>query len=127
MKINVSIVTPEQDFFEGEADYIQIPSVRGSLGILPGHAPIICFLDLGIVKIENEKIPVLYAVARGYLQFVGNKAVILTETALKTDESNKDEAIKELGKKHNISLEITQETKRVAQATAAAVKTLHRF
>jgi len=127
MKINVSIVTPEQDFFEGEADYIQIPSVRGSLGILPGHVPIICFLDLGIVKIENEKKPVLFAVARGYLQFVRNKAVILTEAALKTDESKKDEAIEELGEKHNISLEITQETKKVAQATAAAVKSLGRF
>jgi len=125
-KIKVSIVTPEQKVFEGEADYIGIPSAGGGLGILPNHLPIICFLNIGIVRIINEKDVNLIAVCRGYLQFVGNTANIITESAVITSEENKAEVLDELHKKHNISHEITEETKKIAQATAA-LKTLGRF
>ena len=118
-KINVSIVTPEKKVFEGEADYIGVPSIGGGLGILPDHLPIICFLDIGIVKIVNGKDTVLVAVCRGYIQFVKNNANIITEHALITNEEKKLEAIEELRKKHNISQEITEETKKIARATAA--------
>ncbi|MCL4385623.1 MAG: ATP synthase F1 subunit epsilon [Actinobacteria bacterium] len=125
-KIKISIVTPEQKVFEGEADYIGIPSVGGSLGILVDHLPVICFLDIGIVKIINEKEVNQIAVCRGYLQFVRNNANIITESAIITNDENKAEAINELRKKHNISQEITEETKKIAQATAA-LKTLVKF
>jgi len=118
-KIKVSIVTPEQKIYEGEAGYVGIPSVSGGLGILPGHLPIICFLDVGIVKIINEKETILIAVCRGYIQFVKNNANIITQSAVITSEEKKSEAIEELRKKHNISQEITEETKKVARATAA--------
>jgi len=125
-KIKVSIVTPEQKVFEGEANYIGIPSAAGGLGILPDHLPIICFLGIGIVKVINEKDINLIAVCRGYLQFVRNVANIITESAAITSEENKSEVLDELNKKHNISHEITEETKKIAQATAA-LKTLGRF
>ncbi|MEI7615064.1 MAG: ATP synthase F1 subunit epsilon [Actinomycetota bacterium] len=118
-KIKVSIVTPELKVYEGEASYVGIPSVGGGLGILPGHLPIMCFLDIGIVKIMNEKETVLIAVCRGYFQFVRDSANIITESALVTSEEKKSEALEELGKKHNISQEITEETKKIARATAA--------
>jgi|SRR5680860_1186322 len=118
-KIKVSIVTPEQKVYEGEAGYVGIPSVGGGLGILPGHLPIICFLDIGIVKIINEKETVLISICRGYLQFVKNNANIITEAALVTSEEKKFEAVEELRKKHSINQEITEETKKVARATAA--------
>jgi F-type H+-transporting ATPase subunit epsilon len=118
-KIKVSIVTPEQKVFEGEAGYISIPSVSGGLGILPDHLPIICFLDIGIVKILNDKETVQVAVCRGYLQFVKNNANIITESAIITNDEKKSEALEELRKKHNISQEITEETKKIARATAA--------
>ena len=118
-KIKVSIVTPEKKVFEGEADYIGIPSVGGGLGILPDHLPIICFLDIGIVKIINKKETIQIAVCRGYIQFVRNNANIITESALITSDEKKSDAIEELRKKHNISQEITEETKKIAKATAA--------
>ena len=122
-KIKVSIVTPEQKVFEGEADYIGIPSIGGGLGILPDHLPINGFLDVGVVRIVNENKISQIAVCRGYLQFVRNNANIITESAIITDEEKKKEAIDELRTKHNISQEITEETKKIAQATAA-LKTL---
>jgi F-type H+-transporting ATPase subunit epsilon len=118
-KIKISIVTPEQKVYEGEAGYIGIPSVGGGLGILPDHLPIICFLDIGIVKIINEKEVIQIAVCKGYIQFVRNKANIITESALVTNEEQKSQAIEELKKKYNIGQEITEEAKKIARATAA--------
>jgi len=118
-KIKISIVTPEKKVFEGEAGYIGVPSVGGGLGILPDHLPIICFLEIGIVKIINGKETVQVAVCRGYIQFVRNNANIITEYALITNDENKSEALEELRKKHNISQDITEETKKIARATAA--------
>jgi F-type H+-transporting ATPase subunit epsilon len=118
-KIKVSIVTPEQKVFEGEAGYIGIPSTGGGLGILPDHLPIICFLDVGIVKIINEKDTTQVAVCRGYLQFIKNSANIITEHAIITNDEKKAEALENLKGKYNLSHEITEETKKIARATAA--------
>jgi len=118
-KIKVSVVTPEQKIYEGEASYIGIPSIGGGLGILPDHLPIICFLDIGIIKIINEKETIQIAVCKGYMQFVRNNANIITESALVTNEEKKSQAIEELRKKYNIGQEITEETKEIARATAA--------
>lgn len=118
-KIKVSVVTPEQDVFEGEADYLGVPSAGGGLGILPDHLPLICFLDIGVLKIVNENKPILIAVCRGFLQFIKNSANVITELAIITTEEKKLEDMDELRKKHNISQEITEETKKIAKATAA--------
>ena len=118
-KIKISIVTPDQDVFEGEAGYIGVPSVGGGLGILPGHIPILCFLDIGIVRIKNGEEITQIAVCRGFLQCVQNVANIVTEYGLITNDENKTEAIEELKKKYNMSKEITECTKKIARATAA--------
>ena len=47
------------------------------------------------------------------------KANILTERAILTDPENKDAVIEELKKKHNITQEITEETKKVIEAIAS--------
>ena len=125
-KIKISIVTPEQKIFEGQADYLGIPSTSGSLGILIDHVPLICFLDIGIIKIINEKEINLIAVCRGYLEFIKNSANIITESAIITTEEQKENALKELRKKHDIRQEITEDTKKIIQATAA-LKTLGKF
>lgn len=117
--IKISIVTPEKTVFEGEADYLGIPSADGGLGILPGHIPLICLLDTGIIKIVKEKNIILVAVGKGYLQFLRDNANIITQSAIITSEENKKNDIEKLKQEHNIIQEITEETKKIAMATAA--------
>lgn len=117
--IKISIVTPEETVFEGQADYLGIPSVDGRLGILPGHVPLICLLDTGFIKILKDKNIVLIAVGKGYLQFLRDNANIITQSAIITSEENKKNDIEELKQEHNIIQELTEETKKIAIATAA--------
>ncbi len=124
-KINLSIVTPEEQIYEGEIDSIVIPAVTGSMGILPGHLPIVTQLGIGIVKIVNEKGSEYIGIEGGYLDFLYNKANILTARAIITTVEKQKETIDKLKEEHKIIQEVTEETKKVARAIAS-LKTLRK-
>jgi len=120
--IHASIVTPEETVFEDEVELVSVPSVKGSLGILPEHAPIVCQLDTGIVKFKQGPKEVFIAVQKGYMEFFNNNANILTGKAIPTTCQDRHKAVQEVGKKHDIVQEITEETKKVVQAIIALRK-----
>ena len=118
-KIKVTIVTPEEKVFDGWVDFISVPGQSGSLGVLPRHIPIIAQLKIGIVKLVNAKETIFIGVCRGFFEFINNKANILTEQAVRTTQENIVKTIEELKQKHNITQEITEETRKVMQAMAS--------
>jgi F-type H+-transporting ATPase subunit epsilon len=122
-KIKITVVTPEGKIFEGDVDFISVPAKSGSMGILPRHVPIIAQLSIGILKLVSEGISVYLGVCRGYFELLDSRAYVLTERAILTDPDNKDAVIADLKKKHDITSEITQETKKVVEAIAS-LKTL---
>ena len=122
-KIKITVVTPEGKIFEGDVDFISVPAKSGSMGILPRHVPIIAQLKTGILKLVSEGKPVYIGVCRGYFELVGSRANVLTESAILTDPENKDAVIADLKKKHDITSELTDETKKVVEAIAG-LKTL---
>jgi F-type H+-transporting ATPase subunit epsilon len=117
-KIKITVVTPEGKVFEGDVDFISVPAKSGSMGILPRHVPIIAQLKIGILKLVSEGKPVYIGVCRGYFELLDSRAYVLTESAILTDPDNKDAVIEELKKKHDITCEITEETKKVVEAIA---------
>ena len=40
-KINLLIVTPYEDFFEGQVDSVRIPTSDGEFGFMAGHTPFV--------------------------------------------------------------------------------------
>ena len=116
--MQVSLVTPEEDVFEGNVDSIIVPAESGSLGILPGHVPIIAQLTVGIVKLGTEEGPRYFGIQRGYIEFLFNKANILTEKVVETTFEERDQIIQKLKEKYEIVQEVTEGTKRVAEAVA---------
>ena len=117
-KIKITVVTPEGKVFEGDVDFISVPAKSGSMGILPRHVPIIAQLKTGILKLVCDGKPVYMGVCRGYFELLDSRAYVLTESAILTDADNRDAVIADLKKKHDITNEITEETKKVVQAIA---------
>ena len=117
-KIKVTVLTPEQKVFEGVADFISVPAKSGSLGILPKHLPIIAKLKTGILKLINDGESIYIGICRGHFEFFNERARILTERAIITTFEDRQATIDELNKKHDITQEITDETKLVIQAIA---------
>jgi ATP synthase F1 epsilon subunit len=122
-KIKITVVTPEGKIFEEDVDFISVPAKSGSMGILPRHVPIIAQLNTGILKLVSDGKPVYIGVCRGYFELLDSRAYVLTERAILTDPDNKDAVIADLKKKHDITHEITEETKKVVEAIAG-LKTL---
>lgn len=48
--IHLCIVTQDKTAFERDVSYVNIPAAFGSLGILRGHAPMVCAVSRGIVR-----------------------------------------------------------------------------
>lgn len=118
-KIQFSLVTPEKQVFEGKVTSIIVPGANGSLGILPDHIPIVSQLGVGIIKIGTDEGPKYFGVQRGYMEFLYNKANILTEYAIPTTFNEREETLKKLKEKYKIVQEITEETKKIVKATAS--------
>lgn len=118
-KIQFSLVTPEEEVFEGKVNSITIPGANGSLGILPGHIPIVSQLAVGIIKVGTDEGPKYFGVQRGYMEFLYNKANILTERAIPTTQNELEGTLKKLKEKYKIVQEVTEETKKIVKATGS--------
>jgi len=53
MPISVSVVTPEGEAFQGEADAVVLPGSEGEFGVLPGHEPFLTALRIGSLTIRQ--------------------------------------------------------------------------
>jgi F-type H+-transporting ATPase subunit epsilon len=51
MALTVDIVAPDRTLWVGEASFVSAPSVEGSIGLLPGHEPILSVLGAGRIKV----------------------------------------------------------------------------
>lgn len=51
---HLRVMTAEGTPLEGEAEYCQLPTAAGSLGILANHAPMLCALREGETRCRME-------------------------------------------------------------------------
>jgi F-type H+-transporting ATPase subunit epsilon len=78
--LNVSIVTPQATAFEGTALAVSVPGSQSPFQVLYNHAPIISSLDIGVVKIEDEKNNVTYYASReGFVEVMKNTVNIVVQ------------------------------------------------
>ncbi len=80
-KFKVEIVTPEKVVFSEEAESLVVPAERGYLGVLAGHAPLLCTLQPGEISIRRERGEVHYATSGGFMEVTPQRASLLTESA----------------------------------------------
>ncbi|HVR83403.1 MAG TPA: F0F1 ATP synthase subunit epsilon [Planctomycetota bacterium] len=80
-KFRTEIVTPEKIVFSEEIESLMIPAERGYLGVLAGHAPLLCTLQPGEIRIRGDKGEVHFSTSGGFMEVTPGKAVLLTESA----------------------------------------------
>lgn len=52
MALNVEIVSPARVLWSGEATMVSAPAADGSMGVLPGHQPVLAVLRNGVVQVK---------------------------------------------------------------------------
>lgn len=69
--MNVSIVSPEEKVWEGEADLVIARSPEGEFGIMRGHIPFLAALVPGVVGVVSGNDREEYFVPGGFLEASG--------------------------------------------------------
>ena len=96
-----SLFTPEKSLIENkELKELIVPSVRGYLGILPGHAPLISLLQAGVLRYlpkDSENWQSL-ALGWGYLEVYPEGVRVLAESAETKETLDRAKAEQDLKK-----------------------------
>jgi F-type H+-transporting ATPase subunit epsilon len=90
--IQLEIVTPERRVLAESVDEVVVPSVCGSMGVLPGHAPLLALLDAGEVSYRVGDERRYLAVSGGYAEVLRDAVSILARTAERAEEIDVDRA-----------------------------------
>ena len=77
------IITIGGTVFDGTAEYVSAPGWDGSLGVLSGHAPMICGTRHGVVSITTAGATTHYAASEGVLEVRRDKVILMTPWAEK--------------------------------------------
>ena len=77
--MKVSVISPSQAAFEGEASAVIVPAHDGQVGILYGHAPMVTLLGTGQLIVHDKQGERRFQVSRGFLQVVDNEVSVLAE------------------------------------------------
>jgi F-type H+-transporting ATPase subunit epsilon len=88
----LEIVTPTRLLVEEAAEEAQIPGASGYLGILPGHAPLISELGVGVITYKAGGETHTLSVAWGFMEVLPDKVTILAEAAERPNEIDAERA-----------------------------------
>ncbi len=86
-KLDVEILTPEGEVFEGEVQQVSTRTEVGEIGILANHAPLLAALRPTELRLHvSDSETKRYAQAHGWLQMFGNRARLLVEEAIAPED-----------------------------------------
>lgn len=77
--MDVQVVSAEDELFSGTAEFISAMTVEGSIGILPGHVPLLAQLPSSEVKVVSEGQDHKFSIEGGFLTVKDNRVIILAE------------------------------------------------
>ena len=79
---HLSVVTPDRTVYEADVSSVRLPTTFGSLGVMAGHAPMLCALGEGSLRCTDESGQSLRIdVTGGIARVDRNEMTVLTPTA----------------------------------------------
>lgn len=85
-EIRLVLVTPETTLLDQNVRSVQLPLFDGSMGILPGRAPVVGRLGRGEVKFEAGGVSKRFYIDGGFLQIKGSIVTLLTNKAIEAEK-----------------------------------------
>ena len=75
--MDVQIINPDRNLYDGKADLVTVPGTSGSIGILNNHAPLVSSLKKGEVKVILNEKEQFFNIDGGIVEVLQNKVVVL--------------------------------------------------
>lgn len=92
MTIRCEIVSQDRMVFEGDADIVVVPGALGEMGILPGHAPLLSALDLGVIRVKMGQEEEIFTVTGGFIEVQPDIVTIMADAAENVEEIDVERA-----------------------------------
>ena len=84
--IELQIVTPERHVLQETVQSVEIPGKEGYLGVLPGHAPLLTELGVGILGYRKGSENRFLTVIGGYAEVLPDRVIVLAEISEKAED-----------------------------------------
>jgi F-type H+-transporting ATPase subunit epsilon len=122
-KFPAEVLTPEGEVFNGEVEMLSTRTEVGEIGVLANHAPLLATLDPAELRLHLSETEVRrYAQGEGYIQVIGNRALVLVEECVEPDRLDPELLRDRLRKAEDVLSRLDQEAlvKRVREARTSA-------
>lgn len=93
----LEVSTPLGMQLNAQVEAVQVPSVAGEFGVLPGHVPLLAALRPGVLRYRKDGVSVIAAVGSGYAEVDGKHVRLIADFFARPEDVNTDEARKDLG------------------------------
>jgi F-type H+-transporting ATPase subunit epsilon len=77
--LKLEVITPETKVVDTPADSLRFPLTDGSIGVLPGRAPLIARLGAGELVVTTAGAEQVYYVENGFVQIKDSTVSLLTD------------------------------------------------
>lgn len=78
-KFKLSIVTPDREFFNEEAEMVEFNTTEGEIGVYAGHAPLTVIVKPGVLTVTQGETVRNAALHAGFVQILPDEVTILAE------------------------------------------------
>ncbi|MGC2331475.1 MAG: F0F1 ATP synthase subunit epsilon [Candidatus Acidiferrales bacterium] len=90
--IELQVVTPQRHVLQETVQAIEMPGKEGYLGILPGHAPLITELGVGILAYRKSGETRYVTIVHGYAEVLPDRVIVLAELSERAEEIDAEKA-----------------------------------
>ena len=84
--IHLEVVTPSRQVISEQVEAIQLPGKDGYLGILPGHAPLLTALGVGVLSYLSGSQTNFLTIMEGYAEVLPERVIVLAEVSERPQE-----------------------------------------
>lgn len=85
-ELELQVVTPQRHILDESVEAVEVPGKEGYLGVLPGHAPLITELGVGVLAYRKGAVSKFLSVIQGYAEVLPDRVIVLAEIAEKAEE-----------------------------------------
>jgi F-type H+-transporting ATPase subunit epsilon len=126
-ELMLEIVTPEKMAFSDKVEEVTIPGTEGEFGVLKGHEAFLSSVDIGELNFLKDGKKTYYAVNTGYAEVTSSKVTVLVETAERSDQIDKERALKAKDKAETRLGQLTKEDTEYEILRAALARAIARI
>lgn len=96
--ISLEVVTPDRRVVQEVVDELQVPGSQGYLGVLPGHAPLMTELGIGMLSYRKGIAWFYLTAIQGYAEVLPGRVIVLAERCERAEEIDVERARKALAR-----------------------------